>query len=279
MTRLLGVVVAASALKVAALALDTGNERIGAAVLTAGFLFGGLTWVYPASRWFWVGLALLGAIPALILGSWLAALVIVVVVGLAAWLLAGGKLNLSIDPEAIVEVEPTAVGRNAERSVDEFSRNGFEQVAAISFSVGPIDVIESLSLSPDSNSYGVATDAILNVVSLFSDGKSLVTRNSARTPLPDWVLVDSVSGGTVTALVESHERALAAVAQYGHHPIPIAASGLAQLAIDSDRAVIDWLSGRNIRGLETHDRPLWSRADLDERIDQWHGGVAGTDSL
>ena len=165
--------------------------------------------------------------------------------------------------------------RKARAFVAEFTAGGFEQVGALRFAIGPLKVIESLLLAPDGRSYASVTDAIVHVTSLFADGRGLVTRNSDHSQMPDYLLVNSAPGASPTELMASHARALALVAERDHYPLTIAAPELAQIALDSERAAIEWAAARrhSTDGVDGHG-PLWSRPGRYEQIDAWHGSVA-----
>lgn len=121
-------------------------------------------------------------------------------------------------------------------------------------------------------SYAAVTDSIVHVTSLFPGGRGLVTRNSDRVVLPDYLLVDSVAGGTPTELIDSHATSLALVAERDHYPIPVAAPELPQIAIESERAAIAWVdTHRHLTKGVDGSGPLWSRPGRYEQIDAWHG--------
>lgn len=276
--RTFGVLVGLGALYVGVVAAGRGSWSITFLVVIVGGGFAALTWMHPQSGWFastLTGLAGLGLVAAAMLRSWTVALTLAGTVGLVVWsrrLRPGGRGALRVDPDKIVLDEPSAVMKNARAFVDEFQAAGFEQVGALRISFGPIQVIESLLLSPDGLSYAAVTDSIVHVTSLFSGGRGLVTRNSHGVVLPDYLLVDNVAGGTPIELIDSHARSLALVAERHHHPIPVAASELPQIAIESERAAIAWAAThRHLMNAVDGSGPLGSRPGRYEQIDAWHG--------
>ncbi|MDH3190942.1 MAG: hypothetical protein OEM39_09970, partial [Acidimicrobiia bacterium] len=194
--RVFGVLLGLGVLYVAALAVSQQRWDLLGLVLVLGGGFVALTWMPPASRWFLPTFAFVGLVVAIPLGSWTLALVVVVTIGLMVWLRRRPLRGLGmVNPDKIVAVAPESVMKNARTFVEEFRAAGFEQVGAIQFSIGPIKVIESLMIAPDGRSYAAVTDAVINVNSVYPGGRGLVTRNSAQTPLPDYLLVDNVPGG------------------------------------------------------------------------------------
>jgi len=269
-----GVLVGLGALYIGVLAAVRGSWSI---VITTLILAGGfvvLTWMHPLSRWFVPTLVGQGILAVILLQSKTTAAILAAVIGIGVWSrlrpLRGGGAR--VDPNKIFIDEPGAVMKNARAFVDEFEATGFEQVGALRFSFGPIKVIESLLLSPDGLSYAAVTDAIVHVTSIFSGGRGLVTRNSDHVVLPDYLLVDSVAGGTPAESIESHGRALALVAERDHYPIPVAAFELPQIALKSERAAIAWANtNRRVARSASGRGALWSRRERYEQIDAWHG--------
>ncbi len=270
--RILAVFVAAGSLSTARLAIDLDRWSLASMVLVLGFGFVVLTWIHPQSRWFPVAVVGIIVTPAVLAGSWPIALVSIVGAAVAVWFLKRplGLSALGLDPDKVVEIEPDAVQRNAEPFVEQFTSAGYQQKAAIQFTVRSTNVTESLMLSPDSRSYATVTDAIVSVTSVFPGDLQLVTRNSGQTELPPNMLADNVPGGSPYDLIESHQKSLELVAELGHHPIPIAAGELAQIAIESERAGIAWMNGSKSVQPSTSKGPLWKRPERYEQIGAWH---------
>jgi len=274
-----GVLVGLGALYVGMLAAARGSWSIVITTLIMAGGFVALTWMHPMSLWFVPTLVGLGILVAILLRSLTIAAIVAATTGMVVWSrlrpLRGGGAR--VDPNKIVIDEPDAVMKNARAFVDEFEAAGFEQVGAVRFSFGPIEVVESLLISPDGLSYAAVTDSIVHLTSLFSGGRGLVTRNSDHMVLPDYLLVDSVAGGTPTELIESHAMSLVLLAERDHYPIPVAASELPQIAIKSERAAIAWANTNRHAARGASGRgPLWSRRGRYEQIDAWHG-VGPTD--
>lgn len=270
--RAFGVVIGLAGFYLAAVAAATGSWSIASAALIVGSAFAALTWMHPLSNWFAPTLVGLGIVVAITLQSWTTAAILAVLIGLVVWsrlrpFSMGGP---RVDPDEIVIDEPGSVMKNARAFVDEFEAAGFTQVGALRFSVGPITVIASLLLSPDRLSYAGVTDSILNLTSRFSAGRGLLTRNIDRTPLPGYLLVDSVAGGSPTEMIESHVRALSLLAERGYQPISIVASELPKIALESERRVVAWATANRSEARSAKGRgPLWSRPQRDDQIEAW----------
>ncbi len=275
--RAFGVLVGAGGLYAAALAATQEKWSTAFLVLLLSGGFAALTWMHPLSGWFVPTLVGFGLAAAILAGSWTTALIVLGPAALILWFRnrpPGGR-GARLNPDRIAIIEPGAVMRNARAFVAEFTAAGFEQVGALRFSFGPVNVIESLLLAPDGRSYAAVTDAIVHVTSLFPGGRALVTRNSHHARLPDYLLINSAPGGSPAELVASHAKALALVAEREHYPLAIAAPELPQIAIDGERAAIEWAAThrRSSEGVDGTE-PLWSRPERYRQIDAWHGAGA-----
>jgi hypothetical protein len=265
-------VIGVAGLYLAAVASARGSWSIASAALIVGSAFAALTWMHPFSNWFVPTLVGVGIVVATTLQSWTTAAILAVLIGLVMWsrlrpFSMGGP---RVDPDEIVIDQPGSVMKNARAFVEEFEAAGFRQVGALRFSVGPITVIVSLLLSPDRLSYAGVTDSILNLTSLFSGGRGLLTRNSDRAPLPGYLLVDSVTGGSPAEMIESHIRALSLLAERGYQPISIVASELPQIALERERRVVAWAAANRNEARSAKGRgPLWSRPRRDDHIEAW----------
>ena len=273
--RAFGVVTGAAGLYLAAVNAARGSWSTASVAFITGSAFVALTWMHPLSKWYVPTLAGLGIVVAITLQSWTIAAILAVLIGLATWsrlrpFSMGGP---RLDPNEIAIDEPGSVMKNARVFVEEFEAAGFEQVGALRFSIGRITVIASLLLSPDRLSYAAVTDSILNLASLYSGGRGLLTRNSDRSPLPEYLLVDSVAGGSPSEMIASHGRALRLLAERGHHPIPIVASELPRIGLESERRVVAWAAANRNKARSAGGRgPLWSRLRRDDHIEAWATG-------
>lgn len=271
--RAFGVVLGLGSLYLAVLAIGQGRWWLSAAVLIVGGGFVALTWMHPLGRWMPPTLVGVFALLAVLARSWFVALLFLGTAVLVWWSRKPGTPPLlRMKPANVFVAPPDAVMKNAHAFVEEFTRAGLKQVGALGFSIGPVKVTASLLLSVDGLSYASVTDAIVSVTSLFPEGRSLVTLNSNLVSLASTTLLNEVRGGSPAELMRSHAAALAALAERGHYPVPVAATELAQIAMDRERAAIAWVAARRNekRGAWTAG-PLVDQEDLDERIAIWHG--------
>lgn len=270
--RTIGLLIGLSGLYLAAVAAQKRAWSIMVATLFLGGGFFALMWMHPLSAWFLPTVVGLSVVVAFILRSWAIAAILAAFVALLAWsrLRPFARAGSRLDPDKIAIAEPGAVMKNARAFVDEFKAAGFEQVGALRYSVGRVEVVESLLLSPDGFSYAAVTDSILHLASRFPEGRELLTRNSNRIPLPDYFLINSVAGGGPTELMTSHRGALALVAERGHEPVPTMAPDLARLVLDGERAAIAWTNAnRQAASSFAGRRPLSVRPGRHEEIDAW----------
>lgn len=272
--RAFGVVVGTGGLYAAALAVTQGKWSTAFLVFVLSGGFAALTWMHPLSSWFLPTLVGFGFVAAILVGNWTIALVALGPAALIFWFRhrPSGSRGARLNPDRIAIIEPDAVMRNARAFVAEFTAAGYEQIGALRLSIGPVKVIESLLLAPDGRSYAAVTDAIVHVTSLFPGGRGLVTRNSDHARLPDYLLANSTPGGSPAELVASHAKALELVAERDHYPLAIAAPELPRIALDGERAAIEWAATRRHSNAETGGGgPLWSRPERYRQIDAWHG--------
>lgn len=274
--RSFGVLILASASYAAVLAVARERWDLATLALVVGVGFAVLTWIHPLSPWFAGLLASIGLVTAWATQRWATAAGAVALAGLILWWPRRARFPgaVTIPVDRIRVAEPGAVMRGARPVVDEFARHGFAQVGAIVIPIGPLRVVESLLLSEDGLSYAAVTDAIVHVTSLFPDGRSLVTRNSDLGAQPPEVLVDSLPGGSPAELIDSHRRALALVAERDHYPVSVSEQELPALAIEGERATVEWSKSQRGSRSATAQGQLWNRLGRYQQIDDWHG--AGT---
>lgn len=261
--RVWGALIGLAAACVAVLAFARDSWPLAVLVLAVGAGFAALTWMHPLGRWFAPLFGLIGFGMALVVTSWGVAAVVALVVGLLLWQRTRpiGRRAAHINPDRIVEVDKSAAMKNARAFVQAFEKAGFEQVGALQLPIGPIKVIESLLLAPDRLSYAAVTDAVVHLVSLFPGDRGLTTRNSGFHPLPEYLLADEVPGGSPGDLIESHARALAVLAKSGHHPRPISAAELLDVAIEGERNAIAWARRQRSRSRQRAPRGAFSQRD------------------
>ena len=272
--RALGVILAAGAVFIAALAFDQGVWWLGLFAIAAGVAMVALTWMHPLSKWMVPTMIAVGVLVIVAARSWPVTLIVAANAIIIWWSRRPGRARVGrLNPDNVVIGPPDAVMKNARTFVAEFTQAGFEQVGALQFSIGPFKVIASLLLSGNGHSYASVTDSSMSITSLFPDGRSLVTLNNNLVQLDVSTLLNEVAGGSPAELVESHTGALVVVAERDHYPLSVAATELPQIAADRERAAIVWAAAH---GQGPKDAgPLSSREDLDERIAVWHGAAEG----
>jgi hypothetical protein len=251
-------------------AVAAQQELWGTAIGSAGggILFAVLTWLPPTSRWFLPLMTVLALGVALALRSWLIAGILLAVIAWGLWF----RRRVGPIPKQFEIIEADAVMKNAGRFVDAFRAVGFESAGAYRARIGPVRIVVSVLLAPDHTSYASVTDAILEVTSLFPDGRRLITRNSNLNALPGDVLINPIPGAGPEALVAGHQRALGILAKLEHFPAALTASELAQMAVDRELRTIEWLKEQGRSRKPDDQVVLWARSDAVERIAAWHGG-------
>lgn len=275
--RAVGLLIALAGLYLAAVAAQRGAWSIMVAALILGGGFFALTWMNPLSGWFLPTMAGLSVVVAVILRSWTIAAILAAFIAVLVWsrLRPFAYVGSRLDPNKLAIAEPGAVMKNARGFVDEFQAAGFEQVGALRFSFGRVEVVESLLLAPDGLTYAAVTDSIVQLASRFPGGRELLTRNSDRTPLPPSFLINSAAGAAPAELIASHREALALVIEHGAEPTPTRATDLAGLVLECERAIIGWVQANRKAALSITGRgPLSARPGRHEEIEAWMGADA-----
>lgn len=158
------------------------------------------------------------------------------------------RLPADLRSQTITIGPPDAVGTGAEEFIVEFERRGYEQVGALTTPVGGHDLVISLMVGPDHDRYASVTDAVVTLTSTFG-GRSLVTRNSARSRMPPGMLDNPLRGAGPEELDAVHSEALALIAPHAR-PDPLDAETITSRALDTERKHIDWA-----RSQTTHLQP------------------------
>jgi hypothetical protein len=263
--RLFGLLLAIAGAVLAVLLVINDAWIPAAWVLGLGVLFAVLTWVLPTSRWHFPLLALLGTAIVLTFRSWIA---FAALVALLIWLAWARRLTGPL-PTDIEFVEKDAVMQNASEFIEAFESLGFEQVGAYRASIGRVQIVVSLLLSSDAKSYATVTDAVLEVTSLFSNGHTMVTRNSNLSSLPPEVLVNPHRGAQPVELYASHQRALHTLEDHGHSPAELSPADVPEIAMNSELVTIDWMSGKKRYPRPEYQAQLSVLSDRSERIAAW----------
>ena len=266
--RAFGILLLVAGVVLAVLLAINDQWMVAAWTLGLGITFVVLTWLPPTSRWQLPLTILLGVVVAVSLQSRLVAVGLFAVFAWSAW----SRGRVGPLPSDVEPAESGAVMENAEKFVEDFKSLGFEQVGAYRATIGRVHVIVSVLLSSDNKSYASVTDAILEVTSLFPDGRSMVTRNSNQSPLPPNVLDSPDRGAAPDELVVSHQRALETLAEHGHSPRRLIAAELTQTAIDSELNAIDWMRDMSRIPRPDYTAPLWKLPDRSELIAAWQAG-------
>lgn len=267
--RTVGTIIGAASIVVAVLVSLQGRGAFAALILALGVSFAVLTWLPPTSRWHMPLLAVLGVAVVVWHRNWLIAALLFAAIAWSAW----SRRRIGPLPGEFEITEVGAVMKNAGKFLDSFESLGFEQVGAYRARIGPVWITVSLLLSPDRESYASVTDAVLEVTSLFPDGRTLITRNSNLNALPERALINPLSGATPESLVAGHGRALETLAEHGHFPTPLTASELAQIAVDSELGTVEWMKEQRRARRPDDTAVLWDRPDAAERIAAWQGGA------
>jgi hypothetical protein len=241
-------------------------------LLLAGLVFGIVAWISPPlsrpTEYAMIGVAVGGVVAS---RTWTAVALSAILVALALWgLRPAVQLRCNIDAEQItIAGSGTGITSGTGSLVDDFAELGFSQVGALSVRTADGEVGIPLLLSPDGLSYASMIESIASVESLFAGGRRLDTRNSANAPLPDSRLSNALVDGTPAELVEAHESALAMLAKVGHQPIPLRAADIPQIALDGDRAAVEWINRTRPRAGRHHVGLIIDHPDLDAVLARW----------
>jgi hypothetical protein len=198
--------------------IQDGDTIAALRYVAGGASFAAATWVSPYSVAFLVFLGL----PILILpvSSGSGAIFTVIVVVALGWLLWSRRRPLRLDAETIVRAPDDAVMPHAVPFVEAFNSLGWEQVGALSIMMRRVNVISSLLLSPDKTKCAQVTDVVIAITSKFSDGPTLVTRNSGGIAMPPWSLANDHRGESPMALAIAHDEALRILEAERIRPLP-----------------------------------------------------------
>lgn len=216
--RVLSAIVLAGAVWIGIALVQDGDTLAALGYLAGAASFAAATWVSPYSIAFLVFLGL----PILVLpvSSGSSVIFTVIVVVAFGWLLWSKRRPLELDAETILRAADDAVMPHAVPFVEEFTSIGWEQVGAVSFRVRRLNVISSQVLSPDRTRCAQVTDVVIAITSKFTDGRTLVTRNSGGIAMPPWSLANDHRGEKPMALAIAHDDALRILEARGINPVP-----------------------------------------------------------
>jgi hypothetical protein len=260
----------ASAGVVLGLALWNLDHRTNALFVgSLGVAFALLTWISPWSRLWVPAFAVVGALLAVSMRSWIVAVGVAVWTGWLWWRIRG-PMSPGVDPQSITIADPAAVMKGADRFVAAFTDAGFHQVGALEVPIRGFTVIASLLIAPDRAAYAEVSDSVVALTSVFPARRTLTTRNSGLASVPETILTNDVTGGSPVDLIDAHRRAIGLLNNRGETPQPLDPASLPSLALELERASLAWANRnpprpRSIRG----SGPLGESADLEERVERW----------
>jgi hypothetical protein len=215
--RLFSTIVLAVAVWIGIMFVKNGDPVAALRFVAGAISFALATWVSSYSVAFLVFLGL----PILILPVSPGSGVIFTVIAVVAigWLLWSRRRPVQLNAETIVRAADDAVMPHAVPFVNEFTAIGWEQVGAVSIKMRRVNVISSLLLSPDKTRCAQATDVVIAITSKFTEGRTLVTRNSGGIAMPPWSLANDLRGEKPMALAIAHDDALRILEARGIKPL------------------------------------------------------------
>lgn len=229
----------------AALALSTDGVLLAALVAAPAIAYAAAVWSIRM-RMPWLTAALMALVAVLLgyltghplVGAALAALV----VGWIAW-----QTHVRMDPGTI---KPLAADTNDASSavhVTAFESLGCERVGALSFETSEgRTIVATVLIGPQGDRYGVATDIVLTVQSIFGE-RVLTTKNSGVVRLPPEILANDLRGADAIELFDAHEQALAILRARGLTPDRLRPDRLLDLHMAIERRAIEWANSRSRR--------------------------------
>ena len=223
---------------------------------------------------YWLGLGLLGGglailgFPISIVAASLAGLFVL-------QLLVNTFVARKIGQITLEHLDDPDVMPGAAQFVQEFSAESFRVCGSYRFHIGGRRVVLTVMAGPHNDRLAVVTDKVLQVSSRFGR-RTVITTNSAASPLPADVLRQHVAGGPVE-LVRAHGAALTLLSRRSIRPDVFANDTEALQAVremeERALAFIGNVSLRNAVRMETegasHARPLGDDARSQSRITSW----------
>jgi hypothetical protein len=105
----------------------------------------------------------------------------------------------------------------AEGFVSDFEAAGLRRIGGFRWNLRGRLVTETVMASPDHDYYAIVTDRVLELASRFG-GRTLVTINRGRAPLPTDILRQVIRLGDPAELLRAHQAALDLLARRGLRP-------------------------------------------------------------
>ena len=269
--RILGVVVLILSVWVAWLLVDRDEGITGVLAAVAAVSFLVTTWLNPLSRGFRVSfmISLLAMVGLVGIASPAAAGILILLIGVGAWLLVRRRLEIQVDPDSVRALAAQDVMPGAERWVEEFRQLGWDQVGAVGFDILGHTVVESVLVPSGADRYALVTDVVLSITSEVDDIRSLVTRNSAVSMVTSNILSNDLEGATPTELAEGHQTALDIISHFGAEPVPLVVAQLVPMVVREERA--DLQAGPVRRPRDVPAGPIDGSSAAEGRIHEWLG--------
>lgn len=267
--RIISTLLLAAAIRAGTANIGAGLTLTGIRIIVGALGFAAVTWVSPYSPWVMVFLALPVIILPISSGSGI--LFAAITVAILLWLAWRRTQPVSLDAGGVRRVEDDAVMPKAVRFVAEFEGLGWRRRGAAAADLGSMDIILAVLISPDAHNYVEVTDVVIAITSVFSDGRTLVTRNSASSPMSEWVLANDLRGSSPTALATGHTRALEILASSGVEPMTVDSPGLIDFVIGQEKLSIESASGFRPRLTDSGrgTGPIDNSPSASDRISEW----------
>lgn len=239
--RIIGALVLIASVWIGWFHYDDGETLTGMRVLGGGLSFAIATWMSPYSLWFPVFLGIPILIYPLTGGAGILFLLITVVAVL--WLLWRRKQPTSIDPAGVRRVADEAVMPHAVKFVEEFESQGWTRSGAVAADLGAMEITLAVILASDQKTYAEVTDVVIALTSVFTEGRTLVTRNSATSPMSEWVLANDLRGANPASLIKCHQEVLEILASMGRTPLDLHPVGLIDFVVEQEKISIETTAG------------------------------------
>jgi hypothetical protein len=193
---------------------DLRGAIVGAIVAASSLILIGRATRSSSLHWLVIGLL---AVAFLMLG-----LPLIVVLGTAIalfvlQLLANVIVARNVGRLTLERLADPAVMAGAEELVREFFAEGFRMIGSYRFHTGGKLVILTVMIGPERDRLAVVTDRVWQAVSRFGT-RSLLTTNSALSPLPVNVLRQQVVDGGPPEIVRAHDAALMLLGRHSQRP-------------------------------------------------------------
>jgi hypothetical protein len=254
-----------------------GEPVVGVRVLVSAVAFAVASWVSPYSPMFLVLLA----IPILILPFTRGAGFVFGIIAAIAllWLVWQRGQAVDIDPGGVRAAPDDAVMPHARAFVADLEGLGWSRAGAVSADLGRMEITMAVLLSADRLSYVEVTDVVVAITSIFAHGRTVVSRNSAASPMSASVLANDRRGATPTQLAASHQEVLEILRERGLKPLRLDPATLIQLVIDQEKRSIEESAGFKPRLGDTAKGmgPIDRSEESAERIRQWSHTTGPTD--